>query len=1031
MNDNSREATLLGRLILGHRRAARLTQDELARRASISVGALRDLEQGRTRQPRPGSLAALAHGLRLSPTQADELRRVGAGGLWLQVLGPVRGWRDGVPLPLGGPQQRAVLGLLATAEGSLVHRTALIDALWPDDPPASAVNLIQAHVSRLRGMLEPGRHGQDRDRLVIATGHSYRLLAGPGQLDLLAFRRLADAARSAGSAGDPQAACGLYRHALDLWQGEPLADVDLLRRDPTVAGLACERTGVIIDYSRTASADGGHDQVVMVLRDLVAREPLNEQAHARLMIALAGCGQQAEALAVYHDLCRRLDDELAIRPGPDLAQAHQLVLRQSVPSARTAAPVRVLACGAAPQRNTPRQLPSVVPGFTGRTAELQTLTRMVDEVGGDSPGTVVISAIGGAAGMGKTALALFWSHQVADRFADGQLYANLRGFDPSGTPAAPEEVVRGFLTALGVPPERIPPTADAQTALYRSLVAGKRILIVLDNARDERQVRPLLPASPASMVVVTSRKQLSGLAAADGARLLSLDVLAHDEAVRLLTARLGNGRVGAEPGAVEEIATLCACLPLALAVAAARAVARPRFPLTALANELRCCDGRLSALDAGDPAVSVTAVFSWSYQQLDPASARLFRLLSLHPGPDIGVPAAGSLAGIAPAEARRLLHDLARDCLITEHAPGRYAFHDLLRAYAASTSLECDSAPDRDCATARMLDHYLHTACQAAAQLTRHHRPLTLAQPQAGVQPEHVTSAEMAQGWLQTERPVLLALVSLAAETGFRIHAWELPWALGDFLDRRGDWHDWAATLRTALAAVTASGDLDGLARTCHRLGSACTRLGAYDDAARHLHDAMRFYRQIGDRVGQAHVHNTMGIMLDRQHRYGDALRHAQQALDLHREARYLPGQANALNSIGWLHAQLGSYQRALAYCQQAIGLHRDLGNRPAEAGTWDSLGYIHYQLGDHDDAITCYQQAICLFRELGNRHPQAETLIRLGDTHHASRRPKEARDAWHQALDILDYLHHPDARCVRAKLQDLATPQATLEVCG
>jgi hypothetical protein len=422
----------------------------------------------------------------------------------------------------------------------------------------------------------------------------------------------------------------------------------------------------------------------------------------------------------------------------------------------------------------------------GRAAELQALTKVLNHDGAGTPGTVVISAIGGTAGVGKTALALRFAHQVAGLFPDGQLHVNLRGFDPSGSPASPADAIRGFLDALGVPPERIPPTADAQAGLYRSLITDKRMLIVLDNARDEHQARPLLPASPGSLVIITSRNQLAGLAAADGARLLSLDVLTHDEAVQLLTARIGADRAAAEPGALDEIAVLCAHLPLALTVAAARAAARPGFPLTALAAELRGAAGRLDALDSGDPAASVRAVFSWSYQQVGTAAARLFRLLGLHPGPDISVPAAASLAAVDEPQARRLCRELARDCLITEHAPGRYAFHDLLRAYAASMARDTDSQPDRVAAMGRILDHYLHTGEHSSMLLNPSREPLALAPPSLGTCPERPADHRQGLAWFDAEHQILLAAVTLAAETGADGHACQLAWAMTAYLFRRG-----------------------------------------------------------------------------------------------------------------------------------------------------------------------------------------------------------------------------------------------------
>jgi transcriptional regulator with XRE-family HTH domain len=360
----------------------------------------------------------------------------------------------------------------------------------------------------------------------------------------------------------------------------------------------------------------------------------------------------------------------------------------------------------------PHQLPAAVADFTGRATEVAALTQIVENAGGGGPGTVLISAIGGTAGVGKTALALHWAHQVAGRFGDGQLYMNLRGFGPSGTPATASGAIGGLLDALGIQPERIPTSPEAQAGLYRSLLSDKQMLLVLDNALDEQQVRPLLPAGAGSLVIITSRNQLSGLAAANGARLLTLDVLTHAEAVQVLTVRLGTGRAAAEPALVDEIADLCACLPLALAVTAARAAARPGFPLSALAAELRDPAGRLDALDAGDPAASVRAVFSWSYQQLSSDTARMFRLLGLHPGPDVSIPAAASLAGTSQSEARRMLGELTRGCLIAEHAPGRYGFHDLLRAYAADQAGAHDSQAECAAATGRVLGcipaHYRH-----------------------------------------------------------------------------------------------------------------------------------------------------------------------------------------------------------------------------------------------------------------------------------------------------------------------------------
>jgi tetratricopeptide (TPR) repeat protein/transcriptional regulator with XRE-family HTH domain len=669
----------------------------------------------------------------------------------------------------------------------------------------------------------------------------------------------------------------------------------------------------------------------------------------------------------------------------------------------------------------PRQLPAAVAEFAGRAEELAALAGMLENAAG-TPGTVVISAIGGTAGVGKTALALHWAHQVAARFPGGQLHVNLRGFDPSGMPAAPEAAIRGFLDALGVPPERIPAQPGAQAGLYRSLLADQRMLIMLDNARDEAQVRPLLPAAPGCLVLVTSRNQLSGLAAADGARLLSLDVLPHDEAVQLLTARVGPGRAAAEPGALDEIAAVCACLPLALAVAAARAAARPAFPLALLAAELRDATGRLDALDTGDPAGSVQTVFSWSYRQLTDGAARLFRLLGLHPGPDISVPAAASLAAVDAAGARRRLGELARAHLLAEHAPGRYAFHDLLRAYAAARAADTDTEPDRHAATGRLLDHYLHTAARAAHVLEPERGQIAMVPPRLGVVPEQPADLRQALAWFAAEHRVLVAAVTLADTSGFDVHAWQLPWTMSRFLQNHGQSQEWAATQRTALAAATRADDTAGQAVSSRLLASACLNLGDYDQASVHYEDSLTLYRRVGDRLGEAKVHHSIGVLAEEQGRYADALPHAEQALRLYQAVGDKAGETAALNAVGWSHGLLGHYQQAREFCGRSLALCVETGNRAIEAGAWHSLGYAEHHLGNFGEAADCYRRALGLAREVGDRWGEAEALARLGDTRQAADDLAQAREAWQQAMAIYQEMQHPDADQVRAKLDALDT---------
>jgi DNA-binding SARP family transcriptional activator/tetratricopeptide (TPR) repeat protein len=920
------------------------------------------------------------------------------------LLGPLGVCTDGTPVPIPAAKRRALLAALLLRANHVVPVDDLAEVLWGEDLPSEARTGVQNYVMRLRQAL-----GAAGSRITTQPG-GYLIRVEAGELDLDLFEGLLRDARTAARVASWPNAAGYATAALVLWRGEPLADLgsDLLlaREGPRLSELRLQALETRIEADLQLGRRG---EVIAELRQLAAEHPLRERLHGLLMLALYGDGRQAEALAAYQHARNVLIDELGAEPGPDLKQLHQQILTAdaAVGTAISAAP--------APASPGPRQLPAAVAGFTGRAAELAALTGMLDHT--RTPGTVVISAIGGTAGVGKTALALHWAHQVAGQYADGQLYVNLRGYDPSGTPVTATEAIRGFLDALGVPPERIPSGPQAQAGLYRSLLSDKRMLIVLDNAADERQVRPLLPASPGSLVLVTSRRQLGGLAATDGARLLNLDVLTRTEAVQLLTARLGTDRAAAEPDAVDQIAGLCACLPLALAVAAARAAARPRFPLAALADELAESAGRLDALEAGDPATSVRAVFSWSTRQLSDETARMFRLLGLHPGPDISVPAAASLAGIAEPDARRLLRELAGAHLITEGVPGRYAFHDLLRAYAAEQAHQTDSQDDRDAAIGRVLDHYLHTAARAVLLLDPSREPVVLAPLKPGAAAGTLADYPQAMGWFETEHQVLLAVLTVADNSGSGSHAWQLPWAMTNFLQIRGHWQERAATLRTALAAATRLGDTGGQALSARLLANACTYLGDYDQARRHIADSLTLYQRLDNRLGEAKIHQNLSLLADRQGRYADALGHSEQALRLYQAIGDKASEAYALNSLGWHHGLCGNYRQARVFCRRSITLCAETGDRWTEGNAWDSLGYAEHHLGNLAEAAACYQRALSLHRETGDRYAEADILTHLGDTRHAAGELAQARHAWQQALAIYDDIQLPDAGQVRAKL--------------
>jgi tetratricopeptide (TPR) repeat protein/transcriptional regulator with XRE-family HTH domain len=705
------------------------------------------------------------------------------------------------------------------------------------------------------------------------------------------------------------------------------------------------------------------------------------------------------------------------RPGTVRLLAEAFTLDAAERDAFYAAATPEPAAPALAAEPAPRQLPAAVPGFAGRELCLRQLDALAFDADTDDQPELGIMVIDGMAGVGKTALAVHWAHRVADRFPDGQLYVNLRGFDPTGTLVSATEAIRGFLDAFQIPAQRIPVGVDAQAALYRSLLAGRRMLIVLDNARDAEHVRPLLPGTPGCLVVVTSRNQLTGLVAAEGAQPVALDVLDTAGARELLTRRLGARRIAAEPAAVQEIIDRCARLPLTLALAAARAAARPQVPLAALAEQLRATGGGLAAFAVDDPATDVRAVFSWSYRTLTPEAARLFRVLGLHPGPDIGAPAAASLAGIPVDRVGALLAELTRAHVLAEHTPGRYTFHDLLRAYATDRASAEDSADDREEAFQRVLDHYLHSAYAAANAFDPHRDPITLPPPQPGVTPERFADAGAAFAWFTAELPTLTDAVHRSAAVGFDAHIWQLVWSMADFLHRRGHWYEWVTVQSAALDAARRVGDVRGQAYGHRGLGLAYLELHRFEEALGEHLQAVELYRRLDDYAGTARAYLNVARVSDHLGRTEAALRNAEQALALYRLAGVKAGEARALNSVGWYHGQLGNYEQALTCCLQALDLLEGLGDRYAQAYTLDSIGFAHHHLGNFTEAIEAYRRGLDLNQDLHDRRYEADTLNDLGDTYHAAGRPDAARDAWKRSAEIFDELGNANADTVRGKI--------------
>jgi tetratricopeptide (TPR) repeat protein len=543
------------------------------------------------------------------------------------------------------------------------------------------------------------------------------------------------------------------------------------------------------------------------------------------------------------------------------------------------------------------------------------------------------------------------------------------------------------------------------------------MLLLLDNARDAEQVRPLLPGSPGSMVLVTSRSNLASLVAAEGARPLWLEGLDEDRARLLLARRLGPDRLAAEPDAVDTIVTACAGLPLALAIIAARAATRPTLPLSALAAELADAGGRLDALTGPDAATDIRAVFSWSYRALGAEAARLLRMLGLHPGPDVGVAAAASLARLPVPRTRRLLDELCAAHLLTEHTPGRYALHDLIRAYAVELAYAVDSEDDRFAAQRRMLDHYLLSAYATDEWLPATRDPISPVPASPGVVVTTFTDNPGARAWLTDELAVLLAVMHGTTDPRFDRHLQQLAWSMATFLLWRGHWHHQVSVQEAALRAAERLGDRPGAADIHRRLLYAHMMLGRPDQAHGHGLQAIDLYAAAGDHTGSARTHLGLMWFFEQQGKHHDALRHAMQALEFARRSGNRGVLAVAYNGVGWTHSLVGEHETAITYCEQALPILAELGERATMADVWDSLGHAYHQLGRHREAIDYYQRAVDQSREMGDRRHEASHLARLGDTHSSAGDDAAARRHWQAALAIFADIDHPEAESIRSKL--------------
>jgi DNA-binding SARP family transcriptional activator/predicted negative regulator of RcsB-dependent stress response/DNA-binding XRE family transcriptional regulator len=1000
-SSGNRQAGRLAGLVRRHRRRAGLTQQQAAESAGISVAGLRDLEQGRVAAPRPGTLRRLATALGVSEAERAELLRAaqpGGTGLYTRILGPLALTVDDTPVDLGSESQRTLLGLLALSPNLPISRDTLIDAAWGAVPPANAVDLLQTHMSRLRRRLTAPHAPASGNGFLVNTRGGYQLTTDDDHLDLLMFRKLVTAARRAHDEAGYPAACEAYQQALALWRGEPLADISSLHGHPALVALGREWQTVILEYAATAAELGRHEQVLAELRRLTDVEPLHEAAHAHLMIALAGVGQQAEALRVYEQLRHRLADELGADPGPELAAAHRQVLRQEITRPETT-PV-----------SAHRQLPPDIAEFTGRTDELANLHHSLPAAGVQHTASVLY-AIEGMAGVGKTRLAVHFAHQLlaADRYREVQLYVDLHGHADE-PPADPANVLGSFLRLLGLAGSQIPQDLAARAALYRDRLHDKHALVLLDNAADEDQVLPLLPAGPTNLVLITSRRTL----AVDGAHTLPLDLFTPYEAQVLLAEIAGEGRA-ADAEAARQVVELCGRHPLAVSLAARRLQARPTWQLADLANRIQQAGHRLDELVVGGR--QLRAVFELSYRAIDREARRVFRLLGVHPGDDFTEVSVAPLAGLSPRTTRRILDQLIDEHLVTMSTSDRYRLHDLVREYAAEKAYDADREPGTREALNGLLEWYLHAVDEARHVLFPHLVDIDL---DGWPRPAHLprfADDEDAFNWLSAEHANLMAAVSAAVQLGRHDIAWRLPVALKHYLERASAHDDWLRTGQTALLAARRAGDRAGEAAVLNFLGVGNGQLGRIADALGHLTEAYDICRELGEPAGEAKVLINLGVAYGHEGRLAEAAENLEAALELGRELgdQYL--QTRVLSNLGWVHTRLDQHDQAIKALREVLDISQRLGDPVGTVAAHHNLGEALLHAGEPVEAIPQLRQALELYQRKHFRLYEAEILEVLGDALLASGDRGGAERSWRQALAIFSELGHPHAGEVAARL--------------
>lgn len=892
--------------------------------------------------------------------------------LQITLLGPFGLTVRGEPVRIAAEIPRTLVAVLAMSAPNPVPVETISRALWESDPPADVRAGIQTYVSRLRRVLPD----------LIETQHEgYRLRVGAEAVDALRFLELCD--QAAAERGSPQEAATIAA-ALRLWQGRAFVDVRSAWLDARYEPDLVERQLELVE--RRVDLDLPTERAASAIAELIGladAHPFRESLWARLMLALERRARVPEALVAYERIRGRLAAELGVSPGPELQRAHLRLLAADEP---------------VPTSSIPRQLPSDLGRFTGRAEVLARLGKLVsDQDAADQPGMVV--TLDGPAGIGKTALAVHWAHQVAHLFPGGQLYLDLRGYGP-GEPMDPGVAIETLVRALGGRPDQLPPELDARSALLRTMLAGRRTLILLDNARDARQVRPLIPGSGV-LVVVTSRNQLRGLTVRDGAHPFTLDGLDHGESIDLLESFLGDRRTSRD--SVAELARLCHGLPLALTIAGERAGRELSDRLTDLVASLGDESAKLDTLQSDDDETTdLRGVLSWSHAALPADAARMLRVLSLNPGSDLGVPGAAALAGVDLATAGRLLDRLVSTSQLRHKRCGRYELHDLLRSYASELSLEKDAPADRAESLRRLLGWQTMSAFQAKAQL----QPTTVdIRPDVvGVEPLTFTGEADAHAWFETERHNLVASVRVAFAHRFDYLCWWLALATWAHLYLIGAWDEIVTTHQIGLRAAQRCGDRVGYGQMLSGMGVAYRAAGRTELAVRTQRSALEVLTSAGHAVGAAQALNNLGSALRSRGSLDEALDCFRRAGAMERAREEVSGNVAvcAYQEAVTLTA-LGRAPEAVPVFDSALALLRSLGHRRGEARVLQALAAANTDLGRCDDAVTCYRTAVEIYADLGDRWYEASLRSQLGGALLRCARPAEAAASWRAALRILD----------------------------